>query len=301
MRFEVLILGNSSATPAYGRHPTSQVLRTNTQQFLIDCGEGTQIQFQKYKVKFKNLNNILISHLHGDHFYGLIGLITSFNLNGRKSPLTIYCPEGLDEIIEVHLRRGQIQLSFEIVYNFLSETNEAIYTDDEISIYCFPLEHRIATFGFLFQQNERKRRLIPEKIKEFDLSIEEIKLLKDGRDVERSTQNLSFEDLTVESTPPKSYAFVSDTIPTRSYMEIARNVDLLYHEATFTEDLADRAKDTFHSTARQAAEIANELKAKKLIIGHFSARFQDVSIFLNESKQVFPNTEIAEEGKTFEI
>ncbi|NNC94276.1 MAG: ribonuclease Z [Chitinophagales bacterium] len=301
MRFEVLILGNSSATPAYGRHPTAQILRTSSQQFLIDCGEGTQMQFQSYGVKFRNLNTIFISHLHGDHFYGLIGLITSLNLNGRKKDLNIYGPEGLEEIIDTNISVSDLKLSFELKFHLLPEMSSVIYNDDEISVTAFPLIHRVATKGFLFRQNQKPLRIIPDKISEYSLSIDEIRSIKKGEDLNREGLKISNHELTKPAEKLKSYAFISDTLFSESYLEIIKNVTLLYHEATFPEELSVRARETYHSTARQAAEAAIKSKAEKLIIGHFSARYKSLETFLEEAQSVFPNTEIAEEGKTFEI
>jgi ribonuclease Z len=297
------ILGTGSATPQLERNPSAFVVGLDNFSLLIDCGEGTQFQFLKYKIKSSRLKYILISHLHGDHYFGLIGLISSFNLNKRSDSLTIFGPPGLDELITLQLKLSNTQLNFKI--NFFA-TNpaspELIYDNDVFSIHTFPLKHRIPCVGIKITQKESKRKIITEKIPS-DFPISFFKLLKDGFDVKDELTGKIYKnsEYTTLGQPPKSIAYCSDTIFDTSIVEHIFQVNLLYHEATFSEDNTLRATQTFHSTAIQAATIASKAKVDQLIIGHYSSRYKTISHFLEEAKTVFSATVLAEEGDSYLI
>jgi ribonuclease Z len=303
MRFEVTILGSNSATPLYGRHHTAQVLNCNDVLSLIDCGEGTQLQLQRYNFKANRIKYIFISHLHGDHYLGLVGLISSMHLNGRKEDLYIFGPPGLKEIIDLQLHYSETQLRYKLVFQpTRADEVTQLFADSNFEVTSFPISHRIPCTGYIFKEKQRLPRINKELIEGLDIPIAYYPLIKKGMDYTDPSGNLyKASELTIPAAIPKSYAFCSDTIYTESYWPYIRNVTLLYHEATFLHDMADRAAETFHTTALQAAEIAKAVNAKRLLIGHFSARYKDLQPLLDESKTLFPNTELAIEGQTFEI
>jgi ribonuclease Z len=299
--FEVTILGSNSAIAQHGRYPTAQVVRLGSQLFLVDCGEGTQYRILQNEIKWFKINDIFISHLHGDHYYGLIGLITTYNLLKRKDKLYIYAPSILKEIIELHLKASHTTLNYEL--EFIATNDDAlhkIYENSVCEIYSFPLTHKIATTGFLFKEKTFLRRLDIEKITKLDINNQKYKLLQQGLDIEDEYGNFyKNEDLTFDAKPARSYAFCSDTMYDEKIIEYIRGVDFLYHEATFMEDAKQRATETKHSTAIDAANIALKAQVKKMIVGHFSSRYADLQPLLNQAKTIFENTELAEEGKTF--
>lgn len=301
MDFEVTILGSNSAIAQHGRYPTAQVVRLGSQLFLVDCGEGTQYRILQNEIKWFKINDIFISHLHGDHYYGLIGLITTYNLLKRKDKLYIYAPSILKEIIELHLKASHTTLNYEL--EFIATNDDAlhkIYENSVCEIYSFPLTHKIATTGFLFKEKTFLRRLDIEKITKLDINNQKYKLLQQGLDIEDEYGNFyKNEDLTFDAKPARSYAFCSDTMYDEKIIEYIRGVDFLYHEATFMEDAKQRATETKHSTAIDAANIALKAQVKKMIVGHFSSRYADLQPLLNQAKTIFENTELAEEGKTF--
>lgn len=301
MDFEVTILGSNSAIAQHGRYPTAQVVRLGSQLFLVDCGEGTQYRILQNEIKWFKINDIFISHLHGDHYYGLIGLITTYNLLKRKDKLCIYAPSILKEIIELHLKASHTTLNYEL--EFIATNDDAlhkIYENSVCEIYSFPLTHKIATTGFLFKEKTFLRRLDIEKITKLDINNQKYKLLQQGLDIEDEYGNFyKNEDLTFNAKPVRSYAFCSDTMYDEKIIEYIRGVDFLYHEATFMEDAKQRATETKHSTAIDAANIALKAQVKKMIVGHFSSRYADLQPLLNQAKTIFENTELAEEGKTF--
>ena len=303
MKFEVTILGSSSATPIYNRNPSSQVLNINERLYLIDCGEGTQQQMLRFDVKASRIDHIFISHLHGDHYLGLVGLLSSLHLNGRAKPLKIYCPEPLKEIIDLQLKYSETTLSFEMEYHFTNADKvETIVDNDDIIVETIPLDHRIACTGFLFRQKKRMRKLIKERIEEIGVPVPYFTAIKKGFDYVDSNGTVFKNDtLTIDSDQPKTYVYCSDTLYRESYMAQISNATLLYHEATFMHNMVDRANETHHTTALQAAEIAVRTHVEKLIIGHFSARYKKLDELLEEALSVFPNTELALEGKTFII
>ena len=302
-KFEVLILGNASAAPTLKRNHTSQLININEQYFLVDCGEGTQLRLREHKIKLQRINHIFISHLHGDHYLGLIGLIQTMHLLGRVSELSIYCSQNIREIIDIHLKYSKGSLSYPIKYIMLKEQESHLaYEDNKVQVYTIPLIHKIPCTGFLFKEKPKLRRVNPEGIKKYNVPKHKINRLKEGDDCVLEDGTLIKNDqLTHKPLPNYSYAFCSDTSYNEKIIPIIQDVDLLYHEATFMEEHKDRAKKTKHSTAIEAATIAKKSNAKHLIIGHFSNRYPDLNLILNEAKTVFENAEIADQGKTFKV
>ncbi|MCY4778287.1 ribonuclease Z [Sphingobacterium sp. UT-1RO-CII-1] len=301
MKFEVLILGNSSATPMYGRHPTAQVVNFNEQLFLIDCGEGTQMQLFRYGVKSSRINHIFISHLHGDHYLGLVGLISSQHLVGRKSDLHLYGPEPLQEILEIQFKYSDTRLRFNLVFHVTNPKEEQIILDTPaLKVISFPLLHRIACTGFRFQEGARSATLRKERIEGANIPMPYWKLLKKGIDY-TAPDGTVFKaiDYTYPAPKPRSYVYCSDTLKDESYFKAIAGADLLYHESTFLQEMEERAKETYHTTAKGAAEVAVEVGAKQLLLGHYSARYKDLTPLLEEAQAVFPNTMLSEEGKWF--
>lgn len=271
--------------------------------FLIDCGEGTQVQLLRYKMRISKLKHILISHLHGDHYYGLPGLLTSMSLGQRQEPLFLYGPRGLDEILTTHFRYSDTRLSYPVHFR---ETNpsapEIMFENDGLTVSSFPLRHRIACTGFLFQEKPRHRNLIRDKVPA-GASHEDLLALKQGRDVLDADGTVRFpvDELTYPPVPSRSYAFCSDTLYLPELAGHLEGVDLLYHEATFGRDLLERARRTYHSTASQAAQLARDARAGQLLLGHFSSRYKDVSPLLEEAQNIFPASLLAEEGRSFPV
>ncbi len=303
MKFEVTILGSSSATPIFNRNPTSQALNINERLYLIDCGEGTQQQMLRFDVKASRIDHIFISHLHGDHYLGLIGLLSSMHLNGRKKALYLFGPAHLKEIIDLQFKYSETTLQFPLEFTAIdAQKAEVIVNNSDVIVETIPLDHRIACTGFLFKEKKRLRKLIKEKLEDLKIPVEYYTALKRGNDYTSASGEVYKNDtLTIDSQIPKSYAYCSDTIYNEQYFEQISNVTLLYHEATFLNDMLDRAKDTHHTTALQAGEIALKTHARKLLIGHFSARYKTLNELLDEARSVFPETELAIEGKTFAI
>ena len=303
MVFEVSILGSSSATPIYQRHPTAQVLNIHERFFLVDCGEGTLIQLNRYKIKFHRINHIFISHLHGDHYLGLLGLLSTMHLQGRTIPIHLYCQEKLKEIIEIQLKYSETTLRFPIHYHLLDTNNsKVIFDDEDLEISTIILNHRIPCTGFLFKEKPRLRKLQKDKLQKFNVPISQYHDLKNGKDFIGETGTIiPNEELTTDPKSPRSYAFCSDTCYDERIIPAISKIDLLYHEATFLSDKEERAKETFHSTAAQAATIAKKAEVKRLIIGHFSARYKNLYPLLDEAKEVFPDTTLAMEGDIFSI
>ncbi len=303
MPFELTILGSSSATPTSERYPTAQVLNASGRFFLIDCGEGTQIQIRRQKIGFSKIQHIFISHLHGDHFYGLIGMISTFNLLGLKKDIHIYSPSQLKDILQPQLDFLKAGLQFKIIFHPLNlKKTQKIYNDEKVEVTSFPLKHSIGTCGFLFKEVQKEANIKKECIEKYNIPIPQIRKIKQGAGFETSEgEFIPHEELTIPPLPPRSYAFCSDTAFHPPVTEIIKDVNLLYHEATFTEELKEWAQNTMHSTAREAAEIAKMANAGKLILGHFSARYKTVTPFLEEARAVFPNTVAAEDGSRYEV
>ncbi|MGB0888157.1 MAG: ribonuclease Z [Vicingaceae bacterium] len=300
-KFSVLILGNASASPTLTRSNTAQLINIDEQYYLMDCGEGTQIRLREHKVKLQRINHIFISHLHGDHYLGLIGLLQTMHLMGRESDLTIYCPGNIKEIIDIHLKASESQLRYSINYVKSNHKESVIvYENDKIEVLTIPLKHRISCSGYLFREKPKQRRINPKAIGFYKVPRYLINKLKEGKDYVLETgEIIKNSKLTLDPLPSLAYAFCSDTKFYEPISEVIQGVDLLYHEATFIDEHADRAKKTFHSTAKQAGEMAKLSNAKSLIIGHFSNRYPDLNVLLNESKTVFKNTQLAKQGETF--
>jgi ribonuclease Z len=303
MRFDVTILGSSSATPIYNRNPTAQVININDRLYLIDCSEGTQQQMLRFDVKASRIDHIFISHLHGDHYLGLIGLLSSLHLNGRKKPLQVFCPPQLKEIIYLQFLYSDTSLYYPLEYIFTNaDKPEVILDNADVTVETIPLDHGIACTGFLFREKKRQRKLIKDKIEKMNLPVEYYSQLKKGSDyVDPSGKVYKNDELTIDSDEPRTYAYCSDTKYNEQYFEQIKDATLLYHEATFLNDMLDRANETRHTTAAQAAEIALKTGAKKLLIGHFSARYKTLNELLDEAQAIFPNTELAIEGRNYLI
>lgn len=305
MTFEVTILGSSGALPARSRHPTAQIVNHNESYFLLDCGEGTQMQLDRFNLRRSRINHIFISHLHGDHYYGLMGLITSYILLSRTQPLHIFGPEGLKEKIAAHIDVTDADIGFTIHINELNEPENCTCTllteNENLEIYYFPLVHRITCFGYLFKEKLRQRNVIKSQIEKYKLTVAEIIRLKEGKDIIRESEVLKNEDFTKAPPTPRSYAFCTDTLPIIDDCTFLKDIDLLYHEATFLQDDVERAAQTYHTTAAQAANLAKKLNIQQLLIGHFSAKYHNLNMFLEEAKQTFSNTHLAIEGETFRV
>lgn len=303
MVFEVKILGSSSATPTLNRNQSCQLLNINQQFFLLDCGEGAQIQLLRSKIKIHKISYIFISHLHGDHYLGLFGLISSMHLQGRSSHLTIFGPPGLPDIITLQLKYSETVLSYPVTFKEIFPDNPGVILEtEEIFVENIPMNHRIPCNGFLFREKRKRQRLIKEKLPK-GIKISEIIKLKDGLDIidPESGNVLKNSDLAYPPKRSRSYAYCADTLFDLSILDQIKNVDLLYHESTFLSDLHERAKKTHHCTAAQAATMAKMANAGQLIIGHFSTRYNNLLPLLEEAKAVFENTYLAIEGETFTI
>ena len=303
MDFMLTILGSGGAQPTQEKYPSAQILQINNRFFLIDAGEGVQIQLLKYGFSHQKIDHIFISHLHGDHYLGLMGLLFSMHLARRQSDLHLYGPAGLDEIILLQLKHARSALSYRICFHPVKEgARHTLFEDNEIRIEAFPLNHRIPCSGFLFAEKIKAHRIIKEKLPEHIL-LQHIALLKQGKDVldEKGVIKYKAAEYTYPPHHSRSFAYCSDTAYSPQISSIIRNVDLCYHEATFkTEDL-QKATETYHSTAAQAGKIAKEAGVKKLLIGHISARYKNQAEVLAEAKSEFENTERAQEGNTYSV
>lgn len=303
MLFDVTILGSNAAIPAHNRYPSAQVLNYNGNSFLIDCGEGAQFRMNHFGIKRAHLDNIFISHLHGDHYYGLIGLLTSFNLNWREHALNIYGPAALEEIINVHLKHSQTELRFKINFHHITaDVPKIIYEDSALTVETIILSHRLPTTGFLFKEKKNLRKIIAEKITQYNIPHHLINDIKSGDDfIDEKGNVIANKELTLDPLPPRSYAYCSDTVYTENFVEQIKGVSTLYHEATFIHEHEPRALETFHTTSKQAAKVAKAANAGKLLLGHFSARYENLNLLLSEAQEVFTESFLAEEGKTFSI
>ena len=301
--FSVTILGSSSALPTSNRFPTSQVVSLSEKLYLIDCGEGTQIQLRRYGIKLGKINHIFISHLHGDHIFGLPGLISTMVLGGKKGELHIYAHSELKMMMDNLMKFMNEIDNFKVIYHPLNFRKRAVIHDDSrIVIESFPLKHRIPCCGFVFSEKPHELHLRGEIMNELKIPISERVAIKGGSDYQAPEgQIIKNRDLTFPSDPVRSYAFCTDTLSRKQTIPHTENVDLLYHEATFLDELKDMALKTYHSTARQAAQIASAARVKKLIIGHFSTRYKSVEPLVSEARLVFPNTYAANDGDRFEI
>lgn len=298
------ILGYNSAIPTVKSAPTAQFLEMEERCFLIDCGEGTQVQLRKAKAKFSKINHIFISHLHGDHVFGLPGLISSFRLLGRETPLHVYGPKGIKEMMETIFRITETHQGFDVVFHELSsKKSEKVFEDNRVEVFTIPLDHRIYCNGYLFKEKPKERHLNMQEISKYpEIEICDYHNLKRGKDIQLSDGYiLKNENLTKPAEPSVSYAFCSDTRYLESIIPIIKNVDVLYHEATFLHDLKKMADYTGHTTALEAAKIARKANVKKLILGHFSNRYHDLSVFLNEACEIFPETHLPKQLEAVKI
>ena len=298
MSFKLTILGCDSAIPTVKKQQTAQLLSKNERFFLIDCGENTQVQIRKYQLSFQRINHIFISHLHGDHFFGLIGLITSMHLLGRKKELHIYAHSDLKQIIHVQLSASSTDLNFPLFFHEIPKDNEVLlYKDDSIEVSNLILDHTIACSGFLFKEIRYKRKIIKEKIEEYNIPYDKIWDLRNGKDIVLDNGvGVLNNQVTQDGSIPKSYAYCTDTRFCPEIISKIKKVDVLYHEATFSSDHKAIANKTGHSTTKEAAQIAKKAKVNRLIIGHYSKRYADLEKLLLESKEVFENTFLANEG-----
>jgi ribonuclease Z len=305
MKFELIILGNTSPFPSKGRLPTCQLLNINERWYMIDCGEGAQIRMNEYRIKRSKIDYIFISHLHGDHYYGLLGLLGSYRVNRRETPLHIYCPKGLDELIALEARISYAgDFKFPLHYHFTDHTkSELLLQNEDIEVYSIPLSHwEIPTTGFLFRERQQPRKMMKDKIKLYDIPYQQIPNIKAGADFTTTGNDIiPNRELTFDPPKPKSYAFCSDTVYKEDIVPIISEVDLLYHEATFSYADAPNASRKGHSNTIDAATIAKKANVGKLIIGHFSTRYHQLEPLAQEARTVFENTEVAEEGKVFSL
>lgn len=297
------ILGNSSGGPFHGRNYTSHVLQVENQLFLIDCGEGAQMQLYRHRVKTDRINHIFISHLHGDHVYGLIGLLTSWCLKNRTAKLHLFSPPGLRELVEMTARLCRVEFPYPLEFHEVDPAiSSKIFENQIVEVWTAPLKHSIEATGWLFREKTKPRRMRTEKIGEYDIPFTFIPGIKAGNDlILPDGRVVPNAELTLDPPAPRAYAFCSDTMPSDTVVEAVRGVDLLYHEATFTDELAAEALRSSHSTAAQAAEIARRAGAKRLILGHFSGRYTDTDQHLAEARAIFPQTSVAEEGRVEQV
>ena len=300
---KLTILGSSSALPTSERYPSAHVLSSHERLFLVDCGEGTQMQLRKTKTRIAKINHIFISHLHGDHVFGLYGLLSTFSLMGRKNPIHLYAPENYDKILRSHLSDFDINLSFEIDFTPLAGKNPKVILDDKyLTVTSFPLEHRVPAYGFLFREKPSDRNIIKESIEKYNIPPVRIPAIKKGEDfITADGTIIKNEEITLPPAAPLSYAYCSDTKYFKRLAGFVKDVTLLYHEATFDKTKNDLAKITGHSTTIDAATTALNAGAKKLLIGHFSARYKDIMPLVEEARTIFPETYPAIDGKTYEV
>jgi len=302
MSFSITVLGSGAAIPTSTRNPSAMLVRMNNSHFLVDCGEGAQMQLRRFGIRFQRISHIFISHLHGDHFFGLIGLISSLHLLGRTDPLHIFGDAILEDIINLQLKASQTSLVYPLIFHPFTNRSEVIYEDEHQFVKTFPLNHRIPTTGFLFMEKPRLRKIKKTFLAKENVSIEEIKKIKAGADfVSRNGKIYENQFITIEPPAPRSFAYCSDTKYDETIPDHIHGVNLLYHEASFARDLAIVADEKYHSTAGQAAAIAMKAGAEQLLIGHFSARYKLTTDLLAEAVEIFPNTVIAEDGMTIAI
>ncbi|SMC95424.1 ribonuclease Z [Pedobacter africanus] len=303
MKFEVTILGSSSATPVYNRNPTAQLLNCNEKFYLIDCGEGTQQQLIRFGIKANKIDFVFISHLHGDHYFGLIGLLSSLHLNGRIKPMKIFGPPALEEILALQFQHSETVIRYPIEFVATQADKPVqIFENADLTVETIILNHRIPCTGFKFVQKKRLRKLIIERLEADRVPVEYYPLLKRGADLDLPDgSTLLNADYTTDSERPRTYCYCSDTLMDERYFESIKGADLLYHEATFLQDMLERANQTHHTTALQAGQVAIATGAVKLLIGHFSSRYKALPPLLDEARTVFENTELALEGNTYSV
>lgn len=299
--FAVTILGNNSAVPAFNRHPTSQVVTHDGTNYLVDCGEGTQIQMINYKIRRSKISHIFISHLHGDHYFGLIGLINSFGLLSHQQELNVFGPSPLKEILELQLKVADTKLPYQLNLHTISKPSTLLDTE-KLSVKCFRTNHRIECYGFLFTEKKPPRKLNPDKAKEYEIPQTFYDRLKAGEDYTQKDGTVIKNELVTEAAEPgKRYAFCADTKYDESLIPHIKGADMIYHETTYLDNLRERAENRFHSTTKQAAALAKKAGVKKLLIGHFSSKYDTLEEFELEAREVFPNTDLALEGVAYNV
>lgn len=300
---KLTILGCYAATPRTFTNPTSQILEIKNRIFLIDCAEGTQVQLRKNKIRFSKINHIFISHLHGDHFFGLIGLVSTFTLLNRTTDLHIYGPKGIQEIIKLQLRLSNSWTNYGLFFHELeSNESEVIFEDEKVLVKTIPLKHRVYTNGFLFQEKASPRKLNLDAVQNYEIDTCYYQKIKNGKDITLEDGRVIENDkLTFDPIPAKNYAFCSDTAYNEAMIPIIENIDVLYHESTFLQSEVNLAKKTLHSTAKEAATIALKSNAKQLILGHYSTRYENIDLFREEAATIFPEVLLADDGKSFEF
>ena len=307
MNFTVHILGTASALPTTQRYPSAQIVDVRGRLFMIDCGEGAQIQLRKVKVSFLNIEHICLSHIHGDHIFGIFGLLSTMGLLARKAPLNIFAPSGFAPILEFFKTQFGEGLLFDIHFIPLEMTSpEVVYENRTTELLAFPLNHRVETFGFIIREKMPQRNVRKDAISRFGLSLTEIGTLKRGEDLVRESVDgrplvIRNEDVTYYKYMPRSYAYCSDTAPFAELADWVHGVDLLYHEATFPAEMEEMAEKTFHSTTIQAASVAKAAGVKRLVVGHYSSRFPSVDFYLDQIKTIFPQAMLAYDGDVIEI
>ena len=299
--FAVTILGNNSAVPAFNRHPTSQVVTMDGTNFLVDCGEGTQIQLINYKIRRNKISHIFISHLHGDHYFGLVGLLNSFSLLSHQQELHLYGPAPLEKIIQLQLEAAATELCYPFHFHPITKAATLVETE-KIRIQCFPTNHRIECYGFSFEEKKEPRKLIIEKAKALGIPANYYSRLTNGEDYTNKEGHLiKNEEVTIATMPGKKYAFCADTKYDENLIPYILNADMIYHETTYLDNFFEKAESRFHSTTKQAAKLAKKANVKKLLIGHFSSRYDKLDEFEKEARSIFPNTSLALEGVCFEV
>lgn len=300
---KLTILGCYAATPRTFTNPTSQVLEIRNRLFLIDCGEGTQVQLRKNKIRFSKINHIFISHLHGDHFFGLVGLVSTFALLNRTTDLHIYGPKGIKEIINLQLRLSNSWTKYNLFFHELeSKESETVFEDNKVIVKTIPLNHRVYTNGFLFIEKIRERKLDIDTVQNYGIDTCYYQNIKNGKDITLDNGRvIENSKLTFDPVPPMSYAFCSDTVYDESIVPVIKDVDVLYHESTFLDSEEALAGKTMHSTAKEAATIALKANVKKLVLGHYSTRYESIELFKEQAETIFPNVLLADDGKTFEF
>lgn len=297
----VTILGNNSAVPAFNRHPTSQVVSHDGNNYLVDCGEGTQIQMIKYKIRRGKISHIFISHLHGDHYFGLVGLLNTFGLLSHKQELHVFGPAPLQQILEMQMRVAETVLPYPLYIHTLTKP-EVLVENEKITISCFPTTHRIECYGFLFEEKEGKRKLLIDKVRKLNIPVSFYSSLQEGLDyITPRGQRIPNDQVTAAPQRGHKYAFCADTKYDEGLIHHIYGADMIYHETTYLDNMREKAFERFHSTTKQAAELAKKAMVGKLLIGHFSSKYSTLEHFETEAREVFPNTELAIEGNTYEI
>lgn len=299
---KVTILGNNSALPAFGRHPTAQIVSVYGNDIMLDCGEGAQIQLQRYGFKWRKIQHIFISHLHGDHYFGLPGLINSMSLLGRTLPLHLYAPPALQPILQQMLDVADTVLAYDFHFHPIPEDGGLLVETNAFKVSCFPVEHKISCHGFLIERKTKGRKLFPEKCSEYQVPSYYYDKLKQGADYERKDGSVVKNEWVTDDGPSiKRYAYCADTIFTESFLPHIQGADTIYHECTYLEADAHKAHDRYHSTAAQAAQIALKANAKQLLLGHYSSKYRDLNAFREEAAAIFPNVHATVEGAAYEI